>query len=137
MTSAQRVTVFILALASMALVPGQAQAANWINLGGYQDQLTTGTQSHDFYIDGSTIVHNGSIVQFWTRVVIVEPDGSTWDETKALQQINCVTSRIRSLAVFEFARGGNSTGTYNNPSPWTYIVPESVAESKKKFFCHK
>lgn len=127
----------VVALLLAALAP-VCMAADWVPLAQTEDTA--------WYFDGQRTKELGQAgprVSFW-RLLDMRPT-----EAKSVQgynsalgkiEVNCATDEIRVIysVAYEGHMGtGSIVKTFNNPSPFHPIVPESVDERFAQFFCAK
>jgi S1-C subfamily serine protease len=80
--------------------------------------------------DTETFSKNAGIVSAWIKY-----DGSDGSYSKVLTEINCNTSRIRSVRSFDYSKSSNLPRETEGNGLWAPLIPESRGEVAYEVFC--
>ena len=104
--------------------------ADWVNVGKSAD--TT------LFIDPTTIRKEGDFRKVWGIQDLKERDKDGEMSRRYREEYDCSGGRKRFLSATthsELMGGGNTLATTNEPSPWSDIRPNSVADDILKTVC--
>jgi hypothetical protein len=116
----------VFSLAASAQIP-DGLTSDWLEIAKSQDQRSI------YYVHSKTIERNGNIVKAW--VARVSLDDST--SAKNLQEFNCKTKQLRYLSIVAY-KSSNFSGisrSNDDPSNWSHVVPDSVADNQMDVLC--
>jgi hypothetical protein len=111
--------LFAALILSVGLTPAWAE---WVKI--------SNSDSHDLYINFSSIVRSGDLARGWTllnRRTSVAPGSAASDIS--LTQANCKSEQMRELQETYYGDpmgGGNVLRTYTTPTEWRYPTPGTL-----------
>lgn len=101
--------------------------SDWVEITKSQDEKSM------FYVHTKTIERNGNIVKAWIARVSL----NDYTSAKSLQEFNCKTKQLRYLSVIAYKNSNftASSGSSDEPSSWSHIIPDSIADNQMDILC--
>jgi len=113
-------------LAALAQIP-DGLTSDWVEIAKTQDKKAI------FYVHSKTIERNGDIVKAWVAWVSLDDNSSA----KNLQEFNCKAKQLRYLSIVGYKNSNFSgiSASSDNPTSWSHIIPDSVADDQMDILC--
>ena len=81
------------------------------------------------WYNGAKMTREGSVFSLWMKTV----DSTTYRTVSMIfAQIDCRTSSTRTISGVTYYPSGTVKRSWDTPSKWSFIVPETVVEALKK-----
>lgn len=130
---ATKMTKFVKNLLGSAILltsPMVSYAAEWA-------YITSSKDNHKYYIDKQSYKYDKTthIATFWRQDKYIKSDGSSYVTHKVLQQIDCVNQKSRSLNSVKYTYNGSVLSSYDKPSSYSIIVPDTIGEALWESAC--
>lgn len=115
---------------TLAVTPVIAYSAEWA-------YITSSKDNHKYYIDKQSYKYDKTthIATFWRQDKYIKSDGSSYVTYKVLQQIDCVNQKSRSLNSVKYTYNGSVLSSYDKPSSYSIIVPDTIGEALWESAC--
>ncbi len=119
-------------LAMAGLMSVIASASNWV--------LALKNYGNEVYIDTDSIassgVYNQIFIKYAFKQVQTTPDGRKYNETVALQEVNCESQpmKMRILSL-KTSLNGKSVFSSDYNTDWSITYPDTAGETITKLIC--